>query len=156
VGATLGDRIQDAEQPLNAYVLELVHGVADHQPRIDELVATYATGWTLDRMPAVDRNALRIGVYELLFGAEVPEAVAITEAMSLVRDLSTDDSPTFVNGVLGAILRDKPALLTVAPSVDEPADSDEERDGNDDDVHADEVELLATDVRGESEDLQHD
>jgi N utilization substance protein B len=154
VGATLGDRIAEAEQPLNAYVLELVHGVADHQPRIDELVETHATGWTLERMPAVDRNALRIGVYELLYGEEVPEAVAITEAMNLVRDLSTDDSPTFVNGVLGAILRDKPALLLEAASVDETPDGDEDGAGDQDHVEGRGSDLATPDVSGEGEDLQ--
>jgi N utilization substance protein B len=107
IGATLEARRTSQEQPVGEYTVRLVEGVRDHQSRIDELISTYATGWTLERMPAVDRNALRIGVFELLFGGEVPEAVAISEAMSLVRDLSTDESPSFVNGVLGAILRDK-------------------------------------------------
>ena len=79
--------------------------------RIDELLATYSEGWTLDRMPAVDRNVLRIGVYEMLYVDDVPDAVAVSEAMALVRDLSTDESPAFVNGVLGAILRNKAAIL---------------------------------------------
>ena len=106
-GATLEDRRTSEEQPVGEYTVRLVEGVREHLARIDELISTYATGWTLDRRPAVDRNALRIGVFELLFGGDVPEAVAISEAMSLVRDLSTDESPAFVNGVLGAILRDK-------------------------------------------------
>ena len=78
--------------------------------RIDELLATYSQGWTLDRMPAVDRTALRIGVFELLYADDVPPAVAVTEAVALVRDLSTDDSPAFVNGVLGSMLRDRESL----------------------------------------------
>ena len=85
-----------------------MRGVAEHQPRIDELLAEYSEGWTLDRMPAVDRNVLRLGVYELLYADDVPDAVAVTEAMALVRDLSTDESPAFVNGILGNILRNKP------------------------------------------------
>ena len=84
-----------------------MRGVVEHQARIDELLATYAQGWTLDRMPAVDRNVLRLGVFEVLYADDVPDAVAVTEAMSLVRDLSTDESPQFVNGVLGNILRNK-------------------------------------------------
>ena len=107
LGATLEERRASEDPPVGEYTVRIVEGVRDHLARIDELIGAYATGWTLERMPAVDRNALRIGVYELLFGSEVPEAVAITEAMNLVRDLSTDESPSFVNGVLGAILRDK-------------------------------------------------
>ena len=80
-------------------------------PRIDELLATYSEGWTLERMPAVDRNVLRLGVYELLYVDDVPDAVAVSEAMTLVRDLSTDESPAFVNGVLGAVQRNKAAIL---------------------------------------------
>lgn len=102
--------IADGEGPSNDYTTTLVRGVVAHQARIDELLATYAQGWTLERMPAVDRNVLRLGVFEVLFADDVPDAVALTEAMSLVRDLSTDESPQFVNGVLGNILRDKPSL----------------------------------------------
>ena len=87
-----------------------MRGVVEHQARIDELLATYSEGWTLERMPAVDRNVLRLGVFEVLYADDVPDAVAVTEAMSLVRDLSTDESPQFVNGVLGNILRNKAAL----------------------------------------------
>ena len=84
-------------------------GVADHQARIDELLTEYSQGWALNRMPAVDRTALRIGVFELLWADDVPDAVAVDEAVCLVRELSTDDSPGFVNGVLGAMLREKDA-----------------------------------------------
>jgi N utilization substance protein B len=99
--------IDEGEGPSNEYTSELVRGVAVHQPRIDEVLASYSEGWTLDRMPAVDRNVLRLGIYELLYADEIPDAVAVSEAMALVRDLSTDDSPQFVNGVLGAVLRNK-------------------------------------------------
>jgi N utilization substance protein B len=109
LGATLDERVVAGEPPVNEYTAELVRGVADQQRRIDELLATYAQGWTLDRMPAVDRNALRIGVYEILYVDGVPDAVAVSEAMNLVRDLSTDESPGFVNGVLGNVIRNKPA-----------------------------------------------
>jgi transcription antitermination protein NusB len=102
--------IEAGEGPTNEYTSVLVRGVAEHQARIDELLGEYSQGWTLGRMPAVDRNVLRIGVYELLYADDVPDAVAVTEAMALVRDLSTDESPSFVNGVLGHILRNKATL----------------------------------------------
>jgi transcription antitermination protein NusB len=102
--------IADGEGPTNDYTSELVRGVVEHQSHIDELLSTYAQGWSLERMPAVDRNVLRLGVWELLYAEQVPDAVAVTEAMNLVRDLSTDDSPSFVNGVLGGIVRDKATL----------------------------------------------
>ncbi len=85
------------------YAVSLVEGVADHVDRIDELIASYAEGWTLDRMPIVDRNLARIAVYELLYVDEIDDAVAITEAVELARQLSTDDSPRFLNGMLGRI-----------------------------------------------------
>lgn len=98
--------------PTNDYTTTLVHGVVEHQTRIDEVLSTYSTDWVLERMPAVDRNVLRIGVFELLWGApEIPEEVAISEAIHLVQDLSTDDSPTFVNGILGAVRRDRASLV---------------------------------------------
>ena len=93
----------DATSPLNPYTEELVDGVMAHRDRVDELIATYAEGWSLDRMPAVDRNLLRIGVYELLYVNDVPEKVAIDEAVGLAAELSTDESPSFINGVLGRI-----------------------------------------------------
>jgi N utilization substance protein B len=108
--AALERAIADGEGPSNDYTTTLVRGVVEHQARIDELLATYAQGWTLERMPAVDRNVLRLGVFEVLYADDVPDAVAVTEAMSLVRDLSTDESPQFVNGILGNIVRNKAAL----------------------------------------------
>lgn len=110
LGATLEERVAAGEPPANEYTLTLVRGVAERQARIDEVIATYARDWSLERMPAVDRNALRIGVFEVLFAEDVPDAVAVSEALHLVRDLSTDESPAFVNGILGSILRDKAAL----------------------------------------------
>jgi len=97
-------------RPVADYTGVLVRGVTEHQARIDDLLATYAQGWTLARMPSVDRNVLRLGVFEVLYVDDVPDAVAVSEALQLVRDLSTDDSPGFVNGVLGNIVRDKAAL----------------------------------------------
>ncbi|HEY3438412.1 MAG TPA: transcription antitermination factor NusB [Actinotalea sp.] len=99
------------EASLPQYSVDLVEGVLDHQERIDELIETYAHGWTLDRMPAVDRAALRLGAWEILFNDDVPDAVAVDEAVELVRALSTDDSPTFVNGLLGRLVELKPTLL---------------------------------------------
>jgi N utilization substance protein B len=110
LGATLDDRVLAGQPPVNEYTVRLVRGVAEHHARIDELLSTYAQGWPLERMPAVDRNALRIGVFEVMYVDDVPDAVAVTEAMNLVRELSTDESPVFVNGVLGNIVRNKPAL----------------------------------------------
>jgi N utilization substance protein B len=104
--------IEAGEGPTNDYTSTLVRGVVEHLDRIDEVLTTYSKRWTLSRMPAVDRNVLRIGVYELLWGDEdVPETVAVSEALHLVQDLSTDDSPAFVNGLLGSIMRDRASLV---------------------------------------------
>jgi len=104
--------IEAGEGPTNDYTATLVRGVVEHQSRIDEVLTTYSKSWTLSRMPAVDRNVLRIGVYELLWGdADVPESVAVSEALHLVQDLSTDDSPAFVNGLLGSVMRDRATLV---------------------------------------------
>jgi transcription antitermination protein NusB len=103
--------VAEGEGPTNPYTAELVRGVVAHQPRIDEVLRQYAEGWTLERMPAVDRNVLRLGVYELLYADDVPDAVAVSEAMVLVTELSTDESPSFVNGVLGSVMRNKPTLV---------------------------------------------
>ena len=104
--------VEEGEGPTNEYTGVLVRGVVEHQARIDELLEQYSKGWTLSRMPVVDRNVLRIGVYELLWGDEdVPEAVAMSEALHLVQDLSTDESPAFVNGILGSVARDRSTLV---------------------------------------------
>jgi len=107
---TLEDRLAAQEPPVKEYTVDLVRGVTDQRARIDSLLSTYSEGWTLERMPAVDRNVLRIGLYEILYVDDVPDAVAVTEAVNLVRDLSTDESPAFVNGVLGNIVRNKASL----------------------------------------------
>ena len=96
---------------LPQYSVEIVEGVVAEQDAIDELLATHSHGWTLDRMPAVDRGLLRIGTWEILYNHDVPDAVAVDEAVELARSLSTDDSPTFVNGLLGRIVDLKPTLL---------------------------------------------
>jgi transcription antitermination protein NusB len=89
--------------PVSAYAAELVRGVAEHRDQIDEMLAAYSAGWTLDRMPAVDRNILRIGAYELIWAPGVPDGVAISEAVLLARELSTDASPAFINGLLARL-----------------------------------------------------
>jgi N utilization substance protein B len=109
-----------AHGAMNAYTAELVAGVGEHRPRIDELIATYAQGWEIDRMPAIDRNLLRIGIFEVLWGTEVPDGVAVSEAVELAAEISTDESPKFVNGVLGRIVDMKPMLPEgVAPAAGE-------------------------------------
>ena len=110
VGGTLADRVADNDPPVNEFTVALVEGVAKHIDVIDELLETHSVGWSLDRMPAVDRNILRIGSYELLFDDQVPDVVAVSEAVALARDLSTDESPTFVNGLLARLLQLKPTL----------------------------------------------
>jgi N utilization substance protein B len=101
--ATLEERIAAARPPVREYTAELVRGVTAHAAAIDARIsACLASGWTLPRMPRVDRNALRIAVYEIDYG-EVPDAVAIAEAVQLVSELSTEESPAFVNGVLRAV-----------------------------------------------------
>lgn len=113
--ATVSEVIQrrrdSTEQLINPYTVQVVDGVIAKQPQIDEILSTYAQGWTLERMPAVDRVILRVGAWELLFNDDVPDGVAVSEAVALARSLSTDDSPAFVNGLLGRIQQLKPTLL---------------------------------------------
>jgi N utilization substance protein B len=110
-GDALDRAIEEGDGPGNEYTTALVRGVVEHLTRIDEVLASYSEGWTLERMPAIDRNVLRLGLFEVLYVDDVPDAVAVSEAVALVRDLSTDESPQFVNGVLGAVLRNKPTLV---------------------------------------------
>ena len=97
-------RERDGQQPFNPYVAEIVAGTWEQRVRIDESISMASIGWDLDRMPGVDRNALRIGVWEILWRSDVPDQVAISEAVDAVRELSTDESPAFVNGVLASIM----------------------------------------------------
>ncbi len=92
-----------AEPPVPEYTVVLINGVAAQRERIDELLSTYSEGWTLERMPTVDRNILRVAIFELLYCDDVPDPVAIDEGVALARELSTDDSPKFVNGLLGRL-----------------------------------------------------
>ena len=112
LGGSLAGRRQLNDPPVNEYTVQLVEGVVAEQERIDALLAEHARGWTLDRMPGVDRNLLRVAAYEILYVDDVPDAVAVNEAVELARDLSTDESPGFVNGLLSAIVQSK---ATAAP-----------------------------------------
>lgn len=104
-------RRESTEQVINPYTVEIVNGVVAEQERIDEFLSSYAQGWTLDRMPAVDRIILRVGSWELLFNDEIPDGVAVAEAVSMAKEMSTDASPDFVNGLLGRLQQLKPTLL---------------------------------------------
>ena len=90
-------------RPIREYTRELVNGVSDNRRKIDELITTYAQGWDMDRLPAVDRNILRLGIYEILWSNSVPTIVAIDEALDLAKELSSDDSSKYIHGVLGRI-----------------------------------------------------
>ena len=106
----LSERQSVGDVPVQPYAADLVRGVASNRERIDELLSWNLVDWTLERMPAVDRNILRLGVFELLWADDVPDGVAISEAVTLAQDLSTDNSPPFVNGVLAKIKAEKPTL----------------------------------------------
>ncbi|MCM2418269.1 MULTISPECIES: transcription antitermination factor NusB [Streptomyces] len=103
-------RTDDRQPPVTEYTMQLVEGYAANAPRIDELLATYSVGWTLDRMPVVDRNVLRLGTYELIWEDETPDAVVLDEAVQLAKEFSTDESPAFVNGLLARLKDLKPTL----------------------------------------------
>ena len=109
-GGTLAERLATSEYPVNEYAVLLIEGVVQHRDRLDEILTENAVGWTLDRMPVVDRNLLRIGAFEILYVDDVPDAVAVSEAVGLASELSTDESPTFVNGLLSKIVELKPSL----------------------------------------------
>lgn len=96
-------RKADSDLLIREYTSLLLQGISDNRRKIDELISTYAQGWDMDRMPAVDRNILRIGIYELLWSTQVPDSVAIDEALEMAKTLSTDESAGYVNGILGRI-----------------------------------------------------
>ena len=102
--SVLRDRIETANPPVPEHTVRLVEGVAEHAARIDQLIDTHASNWSIDRLPDVDRAILRMATFELLWADDVPDLVVIDEAVELAKALSTDDSPRYVNGVLGAIL----------------------------------------------------
>jgi N utilization substance protein B len=93
------------------YVDVLLRGVANHHAKIDELIVTYAQGWDLDRMPSIDRNLLRIALFEILYTENLDDKIAVTEAVELAKELSTDDSAGYINGVLGRVIALKSALV---------------------------------------------
>lgn len=109
---------------LNPYTVTVVRGVTDNAEHIDDLISSHLQGWTLMRLPAVDRAILRVAVWELLHAEDVPEPVAVDEAVELAKKLSTDDSPGFVNGVLGQVMLVTPQLRAAARAVSEAARSE--------------------------------
>ena len=110
LGDTLAERVAAGDPPVNDYTVTLVEGIVENRERIDDLLASHSVGWTLERMPGVDRNLLRIGTYEILYADGVPDAVAVSEAVNLARELSTDESPAFINGLLSRVIELKPTL----------------------------------------------
>jgi N utilization substance protein B len=90
-------------RPMRDFTKILIGGITENRRKIDELIATYAQGWDMDRLPAVDRNILRLAIYEIIWSDDVEDAVAIDEALNLARDLSTDESAGYIHGVLGRI-----------------------------------------------------
>jgi N utilization substance protein B len=108
----------DAEvSTLNPYTVTVARGVTEHAAHIDDLISAHLQGWTLERLPAVDRAVLRVAVWELLYADDVPEPVAVDEAVELAKSLSTDDSPGFVNGVLGQVMLVTPQIRAAAAAV---------------------------------------
>ena len=99
-----------AELSQEPYVADLISGVTEHIGKIDELIMTYAQGWDMDRMPPIDRNILRIALFEILWGVQIPIEVAADEAIELGKSLSTDDSSAYINGVIGRIIKIKDSI----------------------------------------------
>lgn len=97
-------------RPIREYTKLLIEGIHTHKRKIDELITTYAQGWDMDRLPTVDRNILRLGIYEILWTPELDDAIVIDEALTLAKDLSTDDSAGYIHGVLGRIASIKSSL----------------------------------------------
>ena len=107
----LSKRVTEMEYEAREFTKELIDGIELNKRKIDELIATYAHGWDMDRMPVLDRNILRLAIFELLWSQSVPEAVAISEALELATNFSTEDSSKYINGVLGKVLEIKPDLV---------------------------------------------
>jgi len=93
------------------YVLTLLQGVTEHTAKIDELIHTYAQGWDLDRMPAIDRNLLRLSIYEILWESALDDKIAVNEAVEMAAEISTTESSAYINGVLGRIIAIKASIL---------------------------------------------
>lgn len=98
-------------RPIREFTKELIAGVTTNKRKIDELIATYAQGWDMDRLAAVDRNILRLGIYEIIWSDDLADGIAIDEAITLAKSLSTEDSATFIHGVLGKISSIKESIL---------------------------------------------
>ena len=109
--SALQRRREFTDQTINPYTAQIIDGVITHQEQIDELLAQYAHGWTMERMLAMDKSILRLGAWELLFNDEMPDAAAVNEAVNMAREYSNDDSPGYVNGVLGRLQDLKPTLF---------------------------------------------
>ena len=107
----LSSRMSGEEVYIREYTAQLLEGVASARKKIDELITLHAQGWDMDRMPAVDRNILRIAIYELLWSTEIPDKVAISEALELAKTLSTDDSVSYINGVLATIAANRDDIV---------------------------------------------
>ncbi len=122
--AALAESDQDVSA-LNPYTVSVARGVTQHAAHIDELITSHLQGWTLARLPAVDRAILRVAVWELLHADDVPEPVAVDEAVELAKELSTDESPGFVNGVLGQVMLVTPQIRAAAGAMREPAPESE-------------------------------
>jgi N utilization substance protein B len=101
----LRDVVEDGPdaRPIREFTKSLVIGVTENKRKIDELIATYAQGWDMDRLPAVDRNILRLGIFEIVWSADLDDGIAIDEALTLAKELSTDESAAYIHGVLGRI-----------------------------------------------------
>ncbi|MFM8752631.1 MAG: transcription antitermination factor NusB [Actinomycetota bacterium] len=110
-GSLMQSRITELEYVIRDFTKELVDGVEQNRRKIDELIITYSQGWDMDRMPVIDRNILRLAIYEILWSADVPQAVAINEALELAQTLSTDESSKYINGVLSKVVEIKPDLV---------------------------------------------
>ena len=93
------------------YVLTLLQGVTEHSAKIDELIVTYAQGWDMDRMPAIDRNLLRLSIYEILWESGLDDKIAVNEAVEMAAEISTTESSAYINGVLGRIIAIKASIL---------------------------------------------
>jgi len=111
VGVILSQRLETLEYLIRDYTRELLTGVVEHRSRIDELIVTYSQGWDFDRMPVLDRNILRLSLFELLWGRDIPEAVAIDEALELAKTLSTEESSSYIHGILATISKIKADLV---------------------------------------------
>jgi N utilization substance protein B len=98
-------------RPIREFTKLLIAGVTENKRKIDELISTYAQGWDMDRLPAVDRNILRLGIYEIVWSADLDDGIAIDEALTLAKELSTDESAGYIHGVLGRISSIKDSIV---------------------------------------------